>query len=66
MPSDVGILQDDAVEQRLMHVENIDCVDVLYVVYVDERPDVVEDVECVQVGYDECADERFEVIGWKR
>ena len=47
MPSDVGILHDDAVEQRLMQVENVDYVDVLYVVCVDERLDVVEDVECV-------------------
>ena len=30
-----------------MQVENVDCVDVLYVVYVDERLDVVEDVERV-------------------
>ena len=29
MPDDVGILEDDAVEQGLMQVENVDCVDVL-------------------------------------
>ena len=42
--------------------ENVDCVDVLYVVYVGERLDVVEVVECVQVGYDEYVDEWLEVI----
>ena len=45
-----------------MQVENVDCVDALYVVYVDESLDVVEDVECVQVGYAEYVDEWLEVI----
>ena len=54
MPSDVGILQDDAVEQGLTQVENVDCVDVLNVVYVDGELDVIEDAEYVQVGHDEC------------
>ena len=36
MPSDVDLLLDEAVEQRLMQVENVDCVDVLYAVCVDE------------------------------
>ena len=62
MPRDVGILQGDAVEQGLMQVEKDDCIDVLYVVYVDERLKDVEVVEYVLVGYGECVDGWLDVV----
>ena len=62
MPSDVDILLHEAVEQKLIQVEKkVDCVDVLYVICVDEKLDVVEDVECVRVDCVECVDEWLRV-----
>ena len=41
------MLEDDAVEQGLMQVGEVECVDVHCIVCIDERLDVVEVVEYV-------------------
>ena len=45
-----------------MLIDDVDCVDALYVVCVEERLDVVGYGDCVHVGDVDCVDEWLEVI----